>query len=152
MKKHLSLVILCLALSPAFLAAQETEMDTFEEKIIEMMDLSGATTQFELIIDQMVDMYQRNERGRVKEGFWEELKAEMKKDGFKELYDILIPVYKKHLTEEEVDAAIAFYSTEAGRSLVEKMPLITQESMQAGAQWGARLGEKIARKMEDARE
>ena len=41
-------------------------------------------------------------------------------------------VYVDNLTDEEVTAAIAFYSTPTGQSLMRKLPAMTQQAMIAG--------------------
>ncbi len=46
-----------------------------------------------------------------------------------EMLDDMAPVYQKHLTRAEVSAIIAFYQSPAGRKLVEKGPVMTEEAM-----------------------
>jgi hypothetical protein len=41
-----------------------------------------------------------------------------------------IDVYRRSLSQSEVDGMIAFYKTTAGRAVIAKMPLIMQNSMQ----------------------
>lgn len=41
----------------------------------------------------------------------------------------IVRLYQQSLTREDVDAMIAFYSSPAGRSVVEKIPALTQQSM-----------------------
>lgn len=62
-----------------------------------------------------------------------------------EMLNDIIPVYQKHLTESEIDATIAFYSTPAGRSLLDKMPAMMQDAMQVS---GARSEERIKRMLD----
>ena len=50
---------------------------------------------------------------------------------WKEFEPIVLDVYKRTFTQREVDGMIAFYKTEAGKALVEKMPLVTDNTMQA---------------------
>ncbi len=45
-------------------------------------------------------------------------------------------------------AAIEFYSSESGRAIVAKLPVISQESMQVGMRWGMELGQEIAERLE----
>ena len=52
-----------------------------------------------------------------KEMTWEKMKEPM------------IQVYMKHYTEKEMQDMIAFYSTDTGRSMVQKMPAVMQDSM-----------------------
>jgi hypothetical protein len=54
------------------------------------------------------------------------LAEEMKWSTFKEP---MIDIYTKHFSEHEVQGLIAFYSSDIGRSMTEKMPLVTQDSM-----------------------
>ena len=65
-----------------------------------------------------------------------------------DLAEFLVPVFAKHLTEEELEAAIAFYKTPEGASMLAKMPGLMQDSQQAGALWGEQLGEQIIRALE----
>ncbi|NEW84922.1 MAG: DUF2059 domain-containing protein, partial [Mariniphaga sp.] len=55
----------------------------------------------------------------------------------------LIPVYKKHFTQDDVKAIIAFYESPAGNKLAEKTPLIAVEAMQSSQAWGMGLFGKI---------
>lgn len=41
-----------------------------------------------------------------------------------------VDVYRRSLSQSEVDGMIAFYRTDAGRAVIAKMPLIMQNSMQ----------------------
>ncbi|PSH05485.1 MAG: hypothetical protein CXZ00_02005 [Acidobacteria bacterium] len=52
--------------------------------------------------------------------------------GFDEIEDTLIPVYQKHLSSADVQAGIDFYSSAAGKRLMEKMPLVVRESNESG--------------------
>jgi hypothetical protein len=44
-------------------------------------------------------------------------------------------------------AEIQFYSSPAGKSMVQKLPAIMQESMAEGEQWGRSLGKEIAERI-----
>jgi uncharacterized protein len=46
------------------------------------------------------------------------------------ILDDMIPIYQKHLSQTDVDAMIAFYSSPTGHKLMQEMPQITQEAMQ----------------------
>ena len=47
------------------------------------------------------------------------------------MLDDMIPIYQKHLTGTDVDAMITFYSSPTGKKLMQQLPQITQEAMQA---------------------
>lgn len=42
----------------------------------------------------------------------------------------MIPIYQKHLSQADIDAMIAFYSSPTGKKLMQQLPQITQEAMQ----------------------
>lgn len=48
---------------------------------------------------------------------------------WKDLEPKLIDLYKQTLTQSDVDGIVTFYKSEAGKALIEKMPLIMQRSM-----------------------
>ena len=45
----------------------------------------------------------------------------------------MIPIYQRHLTESDVKAMTAFYSSPTGQKLLREMPGMTVESMQAAS-------------------
>ena len=83
----------------------------------------------------------------AKPGVSEEKWAAVKKEVFDvevaELNKQLIPIYKKHFTQDDVKAIIAFYETPVGKKLAQETPQITVESMQLSQSWGMGLFGKI---------
>lgn len=77
--------------------------------------------------------------------FFESIMAEMAAG---DLVEFLVPVFTKNLTVQELEAAIAFYRTPEGQSLLRKTPIIMQESQRAGALWGEQMGERILQELE----
>ncbi len=59
------------------------------------------------------------------------------------LVGLMIEVYAKYYTPEDVQALIAFYRTPAGKKLAAVGPKAAVESMQVGQKWGQELGAKI---------
>jgi len=49
-----------------------------------------------------------------------------------EMFDALIPIYQRHLTKADLEAAIAFYSSPAGQRLLKEQPAMMAEGMQSG--------------------
>ncbi|WP_339773341.1 DUF2059 domain-containing protein [uncultured Paraglaciecola sp.] len=48
--------------------------------------------------------------------------------------DPMINVYLKHFNQKEINGLIAFYQSDVGRSMTQKMPLVMQDSMLVGQQ------------------
>jgi len=53
---------------------------------------------------------------------------------FEGISETLIPVYQRNLSAADVQAGIDFYSTESGKHLLEKVPVIIRESNVSGGQ------------------
>ena len=64
-----------------------------------------------------------------------------------ELGALLIPIYDRHFTADELRQLLAFYRTSIGHKLLTEQPAIAQEAMATGQQWGQRLGYEIGSKM-----
>ena len=47
------------------------------------------------------------------------------------MLDDMIPVYQRHLTKQDVDAMLTFYSTPTGQKLLREQPAMMTEGMQA---------------------
>ena len=80
------------------------------------------------------------------ESFWVDVMSEVNAD---ELEDMVIPVYQKYLTEKDIQDITNFYKTDAGKKLISVQPVIMQESMVAGQQWGQNLARKILLKYKE---
>lgn len=65
------------------------------------------------------------------------------------LLKALIPVYAEHLSEEEIDAMITFYSTPLGKSIIAKQLGILKASSKALLSWHMEIAAKV--KSEKAR-
>jgi hypothetical protein len=100
------------------------------------------------MVDQMVKQF-RTMKSDVPEDFWTLLKLDLTAD-MADLMKKMVPIYKMHLTHEEVKGLIKFYESPIGKSFTAKSGLIMQESMQIGQQWGMQIGGKIQKKLTDA--
>ena len=121
-----------------------------EERIIQLLDSSGAKENYTVVINQMLDLQKDLYNDILSDEFCEQFREEMLEKGYDEITKMVIPIYKKHFTLEEINGLIEFNESELGKSLTKKMPLIMAESMQAGAEWGASLGEEIAKSIIDS--
>ncbi|MDQ3199965.1 MAG: DUF2059 domain-containing protein [Verrucomicrobiota bacterium] len=88
------------------------------------------------------------QRAKMEE-FQKKISALMKEElSFAKTKDIYLQVYRETFTQEEVNSIIAFYSSPAGKAMVEKLPVAMQK---AGALMQARMGpmmEKLQGMME----
>ena len=109
----------------------------------ELMHVSGAGEMGKQMMVQMIPMLKQMQPD-LPEDFWSEFVASVDPA---EIEEFVVPVYVRNLTVEEMTAALEFYKSPAGQSLLRKMPQVMQESMAAGQAWGAELGERVAKKV-----
>lgn len=61
--------------------------------------------------------------------------------------DIVIPLYHKYFSGEEIKQIIEFYKTPLGQKTIQVMPQLMGESLQAGIRWGEEMGPEIQRRI-----
>jgi uncharacterized protein len=66
-----------------------------------------------------------------------------------EIIDQVAAVYARNFTAEELREVVAFYRGPTGQKFVQKLPLITQESMLIGQRFGQSVGAEIRARMVD---
>lgn len=116
-----------------------------EKDVRELLDVTGAFKIGEQMMDGLAAQLSKGD-SKIPPSFWKEMKKRIKKDEF---YAMIVPIYLRNLTPEDIKTLLAFYKTPAGQRVVKAMPTITQESMVVGQAWG----EKIAREVvEQARQ
>lgn len=119
---------------------------TYENTLSEMFAISGSEATFQSAIKQMLNM-QKQQHPSVSAEIWDELEKEFLKTSIDDLVTMLVPVYKKHMTQSDLEGLIKFYQSPVGKKFAEKTPLITAESMQVGQQWGMKIGQAFQEKM-----
>jgi uncharacterized protein len=87
----------------------------------------------------------RNALPNAPESFWNDFAKDVRPE---ELVSLIIPVYQHNLTEDDIQSALAFYRSPAGRRLTAMQPVIAQESMQVGQQWGRALAQRAISKFQ----
>jgi uncharacterized protein len=110
--------------------------------IRQLLTLTGTGKRMVQGIEMMVPA-QRASNPRIPPAFWDAFLARARRDTT-QLMELLIPIYASHLTKAELEGLVRFYQTPLGRRVAEVLPLITQESMQAGQGWGAGIGRQVA--------
>lgn len=114
-----------------------------EKSVRELMTLTGSGDMGIQVMQNMIPAMKKM-LPQVPESFWDEFMKEVNTD---ELVGVIVPIYQKYYTEKDIRVAIDFYRSPAGRRLVEKQPLVMQESMQAGQQWGEQIARRAIEKL-----
>lgn len=101
----------------------------------QLMALTGAGNLGTQMMNQMLPAMQKMIPEAPPE-FWQSVAAEVNMD---EMVNMVVPVYQRHLSEEDIQNMLAFFATPAGKKLISVQPVIMQESMAIGQQWGQQL-------------
>jgi hypothetical protein len=80
------------------------------------------------------------------DAFFDEMKAAAMSG---ELVELMIPVYERHFTHDEIRELIKIYESPIGQALVRKQPLLMQDAMSVGETWGKRKAEEIVRLLQE---
>ena len=84
----------------------------------------------------------------VPEAFWQEF-AEGVDVG--ELVELVIPVYDRNFTHEDIRELIRFYESPIGRKVSATLPAVARESMEAGQAWGREIAVRARRRAHERR-
>lgn len=138
-------VLLLTALLGAGAAPSVAQEPSREEALArELLEVTGAGEMWLQVAEQMVQGFAAS-NPEVPQEFWDAFVAEVDAG---ELDELVVPIYVEHLTAEEMEAALDFYRTEVGQSLLRKMPAVMSESMRAGEQWGMEVAQRVMEKLE----
>ena len=110
-----------------------------------LMEITGAGNLSIQIMNRMM-LTMRKGHKDVPEEFWDNFMAEIDPNG---LIEIIIPIYEKHLTHEDIKQLIAFYESPIGKKLIKVQPQIMMDSMTAGEEWGKKLVKKVKKKLRE---
>jgi len=122
--------------------------DDYAKALKRMFEVSGSEEAYKVAIIQMMSIFKQQSSG-VDDALWTELEQEFLKSSLYDLTEMLIPVYQKYMTLEDLQAMIAFYQSPVGEKYAKSTPFIMQESMQVGQAWGAQLGQKVADRLKE---
>jgi uncharacterized protein len=137
--------VLCM-LSGA-VAAQESQKQPETQKqkdIRKLLKITGSGELGTQVMSQMIGSMKKT-MPQVPEKFWGDFMKEVHTD---ELVDLIVPVYDRNLTHDDVKELIRFYESPTGKKFVSVLPKITQESMVVGEKWGRELAMKVVNKLQ----
>ena len=116
---------------------------TKKQDIIKLLEITGTKSQFVQMIDLMLGDMQSTTP--APDEFWTKFKAGLKADSFIEM---LVPIYDKHLSHDDIKKIIQFYESPVGKKLVSVTPQLTQDSYSVGEKWGQKLAADIIKELD----
>lgn len=140
MKKILFTLLFLSVIHAAF-----SQASSKEQKVRELLEETGAVKISLQLVQQIFGGF-RDRFKEVPQDVWDKLMAGAKME---EIVSLLIPIYAKYYTEEELDGLLQFYRSPLGKKTIAITPQVMQESMQVGSQWGKQLAAKILRELNE---
>lgn len=138
---------LTLALTlPAFAEEQaDVESDGRKRALaLKVMEVTGATAQGEQVARSLLSPL-RPYFPTVPEETWDELRLAFDVD---QIVELSIPIYTRNFDEQELKDLVEFYQSPLGRKVIERMPLVMQESMMAFNNWNQQKLREVVEKLQ----
>jgi hypothetical protein len=135
--------LLLLCCTPA-LMAQSTPAATKEANIRKLLIATDARGIFKQAVETQMSVM-KTTLPQIPAKFWDEVLKEIEPDKFIEL---LIPIYDKYYSSEEIEGLIVFYQTPLGKKMVATLPQIMTESAAAGDKYGQQIATKVIQRMQ----
>lgn len=141
--KHFLIALICLAFAaPALAQTADTDPATKDDVIIYLRTMHSHDMMQKMMDAMLKSMRKmRNDMGKDANQTPADLAARNKQEKemaeimkgmpMDEIVEAMIPTYQKHFTRGDIAAMTAFYSSPVGQKVLEELPAVTQESMQA---------------------
>jgi hypothetical protein len=126
---------------PAQTKPQETQK---QKDIRTLLRITGSGALGTQVMGQMIGNMKKA-MPQVPDKFWGDFMKEVHTD---ELVDLIVPVYDRNLTHDDVKELIRFYQSPTGKKFVSVLPKVTQESMAVGEKWGREMAMKVMAKLQ----
>ncbi|MDK9737328.1 DUF2059 domain-containing protein [Vibrio sp. D404a] len=142
-------VIALMLLMPLHLSASESSKREKIDLLVEVMNLDETLDAMHVQIRNMMNnMNQKFELTESERPLFEEyhqkVSAVMEAQlSWQQFEPMMIDIYSKHFTEQEISAMLDFYRSESGQSILNKMPVVVQESMISSQAMAQRLMPEI---------
>jgi hypothetical protein len=138
-------VIGTFAVCVGFLIARQDAFDAAKKKEATVRAVIVAC-KADKLGEQMLDQMGTLLKDSVGSAFWKKFRDKVRTQ---ELVDMIVPIYARHFTQEELEQLLALYQSPIGKRMVEEQPLLVRESMEAGAEWGRKLAEEAMKECEE---
>jgi len=94
-------------------------------QIGELLQLTGATRNANLMVGRMIDQMKQQAPSFFPQDFWADMQRSFQ---HLDAESLMVPYFQKYYSQPDVEKAIAFYKTPAGKHLVAVQPVIMQKT------------------------
>ncbi len=143
----IKLILMSLGLLILGATTQAQTQNSYADKLRKYYEYIGGEGMFKSVINEVIKMEKKN-NPIIPDDVWSIMEEEINSTSLYDLFDELVPVYKKYFSEEDLDNLLAFYATPSGQKFAKHATDVAVESMQIGQEWGMKLGEKVGKRIE----
>lgn len=131
--------------APSIAAAGDKEQAVKRVEIRRLIELTGAA---KVSVDVMRQMIAPIRAGfpNVPEQFWDDFLKQVNAD---DLIDLVVPIYDKYYSLQDIHDLIAFYQSPVGQKTIKVLPQLSAETISAGQEWGRGLADRIMQKLRE---
>jgi uncharacterized protein len=126
-----------------------------EADIRKLLEISGnaklaedmvATSMEQLRMSILKSLPEGERSQRILDSFLRRYKARFTSE---QLTALIIPIYDKNLTDEDIKGLIDFYQSPLGQRAVKALPAIAREAQQAGFEFGQKVVQQVVKEVQD---
>ena len=143
-----AIVTLVCVLATAGPALGQAKIDKAEkakqDDIRKLMKLTGSAEVGKQVMDQLFVSFKQS-MPNVPAEFWDGISKKVDVD---EMVELIVPIYAKYFSHDEIRELIKFYQSPLGKKLTKVLPDVTRESMAAGQKWGTKLAEEVMKEIQ----
>lgn len=125
--------------------SMSTEQSVKRAEIRRLIELTGAANVSADALRQIIAPLKAG-YPQVPQQFWDTFEKEVRSD---ELIDLVIPIYDKYYTRDEIHDLTLFYQSPVGQKTIKVLPKLSAEAIDAGQEWGKMVADRAMRKLRD---
>lgn len=110
-----------------------------KERIRELISLWGTEKAAMQRVELMTAAIEKANNNKP-DPIWNEVVKEIKGE---DLVELIIPIYNKYYTEDDINQLLEFYRTDLGKKVLSVLPLISKETTEASIEWGKILARRV---------
>ncbi|MBV9075538.1 MAG: DUF2059 domain-containing protein [Acidobacteria bacterium] len=114
-------------------------------EIRHLIELTGAANISADALRQIIAPLKEGFPG-VPDEFWDTFVKEVHSD---ELVDLVIPIYDKYYTRDEIHDLTLFYQSPVGQKTIKVLPKLSADAIDAGQEWGKMVADRAMRKLRE---
>jgi uncharacterized protein len=153
--KYLLVLVCCMSVSaqssssatpgPQTPSAQPEDRLAKRAEIRKLIELTGAANISADALRKIIDPL-RAGFPQVPEEFWNTFIKEVHSE---ELIDLVVPIYDKYYTRDEIEDLTRFYQSPVGQKTIKVLPKLSAEAIDAGQEWGKMVADRAMRKLRE---